>query len=134
MKNVFYLGLFAMTMFLATACSSDSPGAAAKKYAGYIQSGEYDKFANAIVLDEKAKPEDVKKSKEMIVALLKEKGSKSIEEKGGIKTIEILSETISSDKKSAQVVLKQTYGNGDTEDNNFDLVKQDGTWKIVMKK
>lgn len=70
----------------------------------------------------------------MIVALLKEKGSKSIEEKGGIKKIEVLSETIASDKKTAQVVLKQTYGNGDAEDTNFDMVEQNGTWKIVMKK
>lgn len=134
MKKVIYLVLFAMTMFLVAACSTDSPGAAAKKYAGYIQSGEYEKFSDAIAQDEKTKPEDTAKNKEMIVALLKEKGSKSIEEKGGIKKIEVLSETIASDKKTAQVVLKQTYGNGDAEDTNFDMAKQNGTWKIVMKK
>lgn len=84
-KGLIYLGLLFVTTLLLAACSASSPGEAAKKYAGYIQKGEYEKFADAIALDEKATPEDNKKNKEMVVALLKEKGAKSIEEKGGIK-------------------------------------------------
>ncbi|MEZ5005375.1 MAG: DUF4878 domain-containing protein [Bacteroides graminisolvens] len=100
----------------------------------YIQKIEYEKFADAIALDEKATPEGNKKNKEMVVALLKRKRSQILLKKGGIKTIEILSETVSEDGNTAKVVLKQTYGNSDAEDSNFDLVKQDGTWKIVMDK
>jgi hypothetical protein len=47
----------------------------------YIQKGEYEKFADAIALDEKATPEDNKKNQRKVVALLKEKGAQSIEEK-----------------------------------------------------
>ncbi|MFW9624803.1 MAG: hypothetical protein ACMV1L_11250, partial [Bacteroides graminisolvens] len=83
-KGLIYLGLLFVTTLLLAACTASSPGEAAKKYAGYIQKGEYEKFADAIALDEKATPEDNKKNKEMVVALLKEKGAKSIEEKGGI--------------------------------------------------
>jgi hypothetical protein len=133
-KGLIYLGLLFVTTLLLVACTASSPGETAKKYAGYIQKGEYEKFADAIAVDQKATPEDNKKNKEMVVALLKDKAGKTIEDKGGIKTIDILSETVSEDGNTAKVVLKQTYGNGDAEDSNFDLVKQDGTWKIVMDK
>ncbi len=121
------LGIFA-------ACSSTTPGEAAKKYTQYVADGEYEKFVDAIAYDEKADEAAVKQQKEMILALLQEKGKKSIDEKEGITNIEIVSEEISEDGNEAKVSLKQTYGNGETEDANYDMVKKDGTWKMVVKK
>jgi hypothetical protein len=72
-KGLIYLGLLFVTTLLLAACTASSPGEAAKKYAGYIQKGEYEKFADAIALDEKATPEDNKKNKEWLWLCLKKK-------------------------------------------------------------
>jgi hypothetical protein len=69
----------------------------------------------------------------MVVALLKEKEPNPLKRKVASKPLRFCRKQF---RKMAigKVVLKQTYGNGDAEDSNFDLVKQDGTWKIVMDK
>lgn len=136
MKKFIYFSLFVFTLSVLSACSSssESPGEAAKKYAGYIESGKFDKFIDGIAFDEELSADQIKEQKAMVSALLEEKGKKSIEEKGGIQSTEIVSEVISEDGKSAKVILKQTFGNGKSEDSSYDMVKQDGIWKITIKK
>ena len=135
MKKVIYFSLFVLTLGMFAACSSsEKPGEAAKKYAQYVADGKYDKFIDAIAFDESASPEQVKEQKDMLLALLQEKGQKGIEEKGGLKSIDIISEVIDPDGNNAKVMLLQTYGNGDTEDAKYDMVKKNGTWKMVIKK
>lgn len=134
MKKVFYFGMFAMMMLLATACSSSSPGAAAKKYAEYLKDGKYEKFVDAIAVDAEGDEAKIKEEKAGLAAMLKEKGAKQLEKKGGIKEIEIVSETIAEDENSAKVVLKQIYGDETTQENTFNMVKQDGEWKMNAKK
>lgn len=135
MKKVSYFGLFATLMLIMASCGSPStPGAAAKQYAEYIQKGNYEKFADGIVLDEKMDAAKVKEAKEGLTAMLKEKVSKEIEKKEGIKNIEIVSEEVAEDGNTAKVILKQTYGNGETEENTYDMIKKDGSWKMDMKK
>ena len=135
MRKVIYFSLFVLTLGIFASCSSsERPGEAAVKYAQYIADGKYDKFIDAIAFDEKATDEQVKEQKEMILAILEEKGQQSIEDKGGITKIDILSEVISADGNTANVILKNTYGNGETEDANYDMVKRSGTWKMVIKK
>lgn len=135
MKKVIYFSLFVLTLGIFAACSSsEKPGEAAKKYAQYVADGKYEKFVDAIAFDETATPEQIKEQKDMLVALLQEKGQKGIDEKGGLKSVEIISEVIDADGSNAKVILLQTYGNGDTENANYDMVKKDGTWKMVVKK
>lgn len=134
MKKVFYFGMFAMIMLLATACSPSSPGAVAKKYAEYLKDGKYEKFVDAIAIDAEADEAKIKEEKAGLAAMLKEKGTKQLEKKGGIKNIEIVSETIAEDENSAKVVLKQTFGDETTQENTFNMVKKDGEWKINAKK
>lgn len=136
MRKVFYFGLFLMTMLMVASCSSETPSAAAKKYAECIKNGNYEKFVDGIVIKEKANADEaqMKEEKEALVAMLKEKGDKQLEKSGGIKNIEIVSETISEDGNSAKVILKQTYGNGKDEEQSFNMVKQDGKWKMDINK
>lgn len=131
MKKVLYFGLFVMALLLTVACSPSSPSAAAKKYSEYLKSGNYDKFVEGIAFKD---TETAETSKVALIAMLEEKASKEFDKKGGIKDIEIISEEISEDGKTAKVVLKQTYGNGDSEEGNYDMVKQDGKWKMDMNK
>ena len=70
----------------------------------------------------------------MYVAMFKEKGDKKLQEKGGIKSIEVASETIAEDGKTAVVELSMTYGNGETDTDKVDMVLDNGNWKMSMKK
>lgn len=135
MKKVIYFSLFVFTLGIFAACSSsDSPAKAAKTYAEYMKDGKYDKFVDGIAFEEKASADQIKQQKEMIAAMLKEKGEKELAKQGGLKKVEIVSEEIAEDGLSAKVVLKQTYGNGESEDANFDMVKRNGAWKMIIKK
>ncbi|KAA6336727.1 hypothetical protein EZS27_015131 [termite gut metagenome] len=134
MKKIIYFSLLLITLFTIAACFSETetPGAAAKKYAEYLVSGDYEKFVDAIAIesDEDQAPEQIKETKDGILSLLKEKGAKAIEERGGIESTEVVSETISEDGKTAKVVIKQTYGNGEVEENDYNMVKEENTWKM----
>mgnify|MGYP000762353760 FL=1 len=76
----------------------------------------------------------VKEQKEALVSMLKEKLSKEYDKKGGIKDIEILSEQIAEDGNTAVVKTKYTYGNGETQEGEQKMVKQDGKWLMSMGK
>ena len=135
-KNVCYLfSLMAICLFSFSACSlgSSSPGEAAKKYTGYLKSGNYEKFVDCIAVGEDTSEEEAKAGKAMFVAMM-DKVKKSIEAKGGIKDIEVISETIAEDGKSAEVVLKMTYNDGTVSEDDMDMVMENGKWKMSIKK
>lgn len=135
MKKIIYFSLCVLTLCAYAACaSSDSPAKAAKVYAEYMKDGKYDKFADGLAFHENASADQIEQQKEMITSLLKEKGEKELAKQGGLKDIDIVSEEIAEDGLSAKVVLKQTYGNGDSEEATFDMVKRNGTWKMIVKK
>lgn len=48
--------------------------------------------------------------------------------------IEILSEEISEDGNTATVKIKQTYGNGETQEGTQSMVKRDGKWLMSIDK
>ena len=129
-----YLVLAIASTGVLASCSSSSPGKAAKQYMEYLAEGEYDKLVDGLYFGEDASKEDIEKSKAMMKAILMDKGRKSLEEKGGLKDIEVVSEEISPDGKSATVTLKQTFGNGETEEDDTDLVLVNGKWMMEMKK
>jgi hypothetical protein len=144
MKKITYFGLFVAVLFTVFACSSSpksqsqpeaeaqvqSPGDVAKEYLGYAIAGDYEKVvATASVSGDVAEEDLGKKLKETILTSLKERvATFAIEEKGGVKSIEVVSETVSEDGNSAQVVLKQTYGNDEAQEETYNLVKQEDTW------
>ena len=69
------------------------------------------------------------------MALLREKGTKAMEKKQGLKSYEVLSEEISEDGKSATVKMKMVYGDGSEDTQDLKLVKNDdGDWRLTMGK
>ena len=70
----------------------------------------------------------------MLVALGKEKGAKQIEEKGGISAYKVVEETVSEDGQKATVKVEITYGNGETEVEEYNMELVDGVWKITFNK
>ncbi len=115
--------------------SSDSaPMKMAKEMNGYLTKGEYEKavkywFDNMAVGEKEAAAEQ-KKEMEQYVSTFAEKIKTEYDQKGGVKEIAILSETISPDGLNADIVLETTYGDGtkDTETSSF--IKENGEWKF----
>lgn len=136
MKKVFYFSVMVMAMFVMASCSSSpsTPSDALKKYSQYLQSGDYEKFVEGLAFDESQEAAKVKEAKEQLASMLKEKVSKEYDKKGGIKDIEILSEQIAEDGNTAVVKTKYTYGNGETEESEQQMVKKDGKWLMSMGK
>lgn len=135
MKKLFLslaLCLFAFTMFIS--CGGSTPADKAEECVGFMKDSKYEALVNEISFPEDATPEQVEETKKMFTALLTEKGSKQIEEKGGIQSYEVVEETISEDGKTAQVKIDIKYGNGTNEVETFDLVLVDGEWKLKLNK
>jgi hypothetical protein len=133
MKKLVSLSVVAL-LFVMTSCSSKqyTPSGIVKAIYGQLQKGNYEKaieimFENATNKDEKT---DAKQIKETVKAFA-EKVKGSIEEKGGLRSFEIVKETIAEDGKSAQVTVKATYGDGSTEEDTNRFVKnEDGKWEM----
>ena len=118
---------------VVTSCGggASTPSAAAKTYTQYMADGDYEKLVEAIHFED---PSTAASSKAMLVAMLTEKGKESLEEKGGLKSFEIVSETISEDGLTAEVEIVQTFGDGSTDETTMDLVLVDGKWLMPMDK
>lgn len=136
MKKLFsYMMLITVMALFMTSCSStSSPSSAFKSYMAKMQSGDYKGCAQGFAIDETKSPEQNAKAIEMIEAMLADKGDKAIKEKGGLKDIEVLEETISEDGNKATLKAKFTYGDGTEQENTQEMVKQNGEWKMVFKK
>lgn len=135
MKNLNYLALVLLMLGLTVSCATkSSPGAAAKQYMEYMADGNVDKFIDGIAFDEDVTKEEIEQGKTMMKSLIEEKAVPALEEKGGLKSVEVISEEISEDGKTATVTLKQTYGNGEFDEDETNMVLVDGRWKIEMGK
>lgn len=127
----------AMIGLMLISCSrtgASSPGKAAKQYMEYMVNGDVDKFVDAIYFGEETSKEEIEQGRTMMKSLIEEKAKPALEEKGGLKSVEVISEEISEDGKTATVTLKQTYGNGETEEDESEMVLVDGRWMMKMEK
>lgn len=118
-----------MCLCLFSSCSADSPGDVVKKFMGYTKDGKSDKMLEYLVLKEGIDASE-KKQAELAIAALAEKAKTSMEKKGGLKSVEVESETI--DEEKATVVLKLIYGDESEDTNSYNLEKHDGKWKIKL--
>ncbi len=128
------LSIFAIFAMLFTlACSSPAtPSDAASKIYQLIADGQYEAAAEEMYYEGEA--EQVAQQKAMIASLFAEKVGPQIKTKGGIANIETVGETIAEDGKSANVTVKITYGNGEVDENDLDMVLTDNGWKGSLEK
>ena len=134
MKKILSLALAVAAVALIASCSSSSssPGKAAKQYSEYAANGQYDKYLDGFYSSEDTPKAEYEEQRAMLKAMLTEKVTPMIEEKGGIKSIEVVSEEISPDGKTATVGLKTTYGNGDVQEEDTDMILVGGKWMMDM--
>ena len=57
-----------------------------------------------------------------------------MEEKQGLKDVQVLEETIGEDGKTATLKVKFVYGDGSEEESTQEMVKQGDKWKMKFEK
>ncbi|MDY0104292.1 MAG: DUF4878 domain-containing protein [Lentimicrobium sp.] len=124
------MAVFAFFAFMASCGGgAKSPADVSKSFVEKIEKGDVSAAVKMLDGADKATEEEIQKME----AFLGE-GSKEVASKGGIKSIDVLSETISDDGMEADVDLKVIYGNGEEDESTTKLKKIDGNWKISMGK
>ena len=133
MKKLFISMFVAVVAFTLWSCGpANTPSAVAEEACKCVQNEDYDDYVELMDLKETKNQES---EKQQFVAMLREKGTKTMEKKQGIKSYKVESEEISEDGKSATVNMKVVYGDGSEDTNKIKLVKNDkGEWKISFGK
>ena len=130
MKKLFStlaVALVALIAFTACGGHENSPQGVAKAAMEALQSGDAEAYFDLMDGAEESQ------NREQTVALIKEKASKSIEAKDGIKSYEIIEpeEPIAADADKATIKVNVFYGNGQEEGKTLRLKKDDnGNWKL----
>lgn len=116
--------IIAASLFFATACSiTSSPRSTAKHFYKSIEKGDFDKALSLTTLEAEADAE--------IYHAIMQKVNSSIQEKGGIKEIEILREEgDQEDLEHTTIVAQITFNDGSTQEEYCDLVQSDGKWAV----
>lgn len=122
MKRAFYHILVVVAITLAGCNAGRTPRSAAKYFYQSIAAGEYSEALSMTTLSEDADPE--------IYYAIMEKVSRSIDQKGGVESIEIMEERMTEDEQSAVVRTLITYANGEQQEELCDVVKVDESWRV----
>ena len=126
MKKVLTLATVCLFVLALCSCgSSNTPEEVTTKAIKCLIDKDYDGYVDMMYFKKEKSNEDMKQ----IVALVKDKMDKELEQKQGIKEYKVGTPTIEDNK--AVVPYTLTYGNGDTKEDNMKLVKtNNGKWMI----
>lgn len=132
MKSITYFLMIGFIAFLYSCGggggSSSKPSDVVDKMMTSIEKGNFDAAIDCIALEgEEISKEDTEKLNGLLGMV---KGV--LESKGGIKSHEVIEEEVSEDGETANVKIKYVYGNGDEDTSDYNLVKEDGKWKVKM--
>lgn len=135
MKKLFGFLALMTALFIMTSCGGgNSPKAVTEKAMNALLDKNYDEFVEYIYITPK-EGEDIEGSKKMLSGMMQSKADKTYEKKGGLKSYEVLSEEIDESGEKGAVKVKIEFGNGNTEEDDMKLRKDDkGDWKIDMGK
>jgi len=137
-KILFALILGIMTTGIMTSCSNgNTPSAVVKKNIECIQNKDADGIVELTYFEDYAKtPEQLADAKGQLLSIIQNSGFKSMDDIGGIKSFEILSEEIPDNPKPgtvAYVNIKTEYGNGEQKEDKVKVVMdKEGIWKVAL--
>ena len=130
LRGFLLMGIVAV-MAMSCGGSSNSPEEITKAIYSQFQKGNFEKGINIYFENSNAKDEQ---KNDMMRSMYVEKMKKSTEEKGGIKSFEIIKNEVDESGETAVVVTKVLYGNGEEKEEPNKFVKVDGKWKISAAK
>ena len=125
MKRLFSLVI--LWFVLLTGCSGSSPSDALKSFYKDVEQGKVNDAYALLSKDAQNLLSQLGSGPGMLMDQVN-----AIKKMGGIKEFKILKEEINGD--TASVSMKLIFGNGRFEDTSDNLIKEDGKWKVVVKK
>ena len=132
MKKVTVLMICALGVAAFSGCNSKKTvGEIAKSHHENLKNQDYTAYVETIYWDEMP-PAVVSAEKSRNAEILKVKAQPAIEARGGIKEVAVKSENVAPDGKAANVVLTNTYNNGDKEDIHYAMILDEDVWKVKM--
>jgi len=127
-KIVWVLMISAL-LFSCGGGSDSKPADQVDKLIKSIEKGEYDAAIDCLAMEGKTLTDEEKNKLNAMLGMTKG----VIDSKKGITSSEVIEETISEDGNTATVKIKYVYGNGDEDNSEYNLVKEDGAWKVKMQ-
>lgn len=140
-KMMFLAAILALVAVSSCGNKTKTPGESAKEYARHIQDKNYDKFIEYVYVDaiepaeveakeEPAKKKEANHNVAKHAKVLKEKVEPYVQERGGLKNMNYIAESIAPDGKSAVVTMQNEYNNGQAEDVVYNMILVDDVWKV----
>lgn len=128
-KITIALTVIAIAAFTLLSCGgSETPGNITKKVFTSIDNENYDYIIDKMATQgEKISTEDREKLKKMLAMSKTQTDSKQ-----GIKSVNIIKETMSEDGNSCVVEAEVEYNNGDKDPANSNFIKENNEWKISI--
>jgi hypothetical protein len=109
------------------ACGGSGPGTVVKRFTSNVAEGNVDGAISLLSARMRETFGDDKLRSQL------SQGAGSASEKGGLTRIDILTEAVGADKVNATVRARATYGNGETNVSDFQLIREAGDWKIEVQ-
>jgi hypothetical protein len=133
MKKFFVVALSALAFVGFEGCKPKVKEAAdvALQHANMLRDGNYDLYVEEFHFAPVTPVEAVAAEKETYKTAYKEQVHPVIAAKGGLKRSKVVSQAVADDGQSATVVMNHEYGNGQSEDVPYDMVKVDDSWKLA---
>lgn len=126
--NIF--AAFAIVLAMCACAGGNTPSAVAEKAVKCIQDKNVEGYVDLVYLPQK-EGTSVEEQRQGLVSLLSAKMVKTLDEKGGLKSYDVIKEEIAEDGKTAVVDIKIVYGNGEEDTNSVKLIKdENGDWKL----
>ena len=117
-----------MMMAVMTSCGSsheNTPRGVAEAAVKCLANKDYKGYMNLTNATDQQK---------QAMAQMLEKVGQQVDEKGGMKSYEIVDEQVDEEKGTATVTVKVVYENETSEDNKMKMVKKDGDWLLTTDK
>lgn len=131
MKKLLSIMAIMAVVFAFTACGGgNTPKDVADKAMKALQEKNYDEFVKYVYVTPK-EGEDPEATRKTLSGLMQGKADKEYAKKGGFKSYEIISETIDPEGSKAVVKVKMEYGNGEAEEEDYPMLKDEqGNWML----
>ncbi len=109
--------------------SSDSPGAVTEAFYDKLESGDYDGMMEMFEGTGEMSEEQKKQTRDFLAGAWQ----MMQQQKGKVKSIEIVKENINEAGDEATVEIKMIFENGEEQGGEQKLVKVDGKWKMKQQ-
>ncbi len=128
-KFLVFFAVMAVAVLVSCSGGLKTPSDAAKKGVECLKEKNWDGYVDLLYFSDAIKKEDVEKTKQQYLGLLKGKMEETLDKTGGIKSYEVLSEEVKD--STAVVKMKITYGDDSTKEEEMKTrLAKDGNWLL----